>query len=87
MKRHREDDLPESMSQMSLKPKKRMQRMDALPPIRILQPEPQLPKLILNPEHSQLVLYKSIPTLVTDQEPSVDEEPSVYDKESAMEWE
>lgn len=61
MKRRYEDELHESMAQMSLRPKKLMLEMDILPPINMLQPEPQLPKFTLNPEHSQLILYKSIP--------------------------
>jgi hypothetical protein len=86
MKRPLEDDLPESMAQMSLKSKKRM--INILPSIKILEPEPLLPKLTLNPEHSQLVLYKTIPLhngelLEHNALPNAE----ANDKESDMEWE
>ena len=59
------EDLPEVMAQMSISPKRLTLEMDILPPIKVLESNPFLPQLriTLNPEHSQLILYKPVLTL------------------------
>lgn len=81
-----DDDLPESLAQMTIQPKRIMLEIDILPPIRLLKAEPLLPKLTLNPEHSQLILYKSISIHPQDSQ-SDSTQPEEVSEVQEMEWE
>ena len=61
------EELPESLAQMTIAPKRMILEMDILPPISILDQKLDLPPMTLNPEHSQLVLYKSINPIIRDE--------------------
>ena len=87
------EELPDSLAQMTISSKRIMLDLDILPPIQILEYKSDLPPMTLNPESSQLVLYKSI-TLIDQlkenqeiKESDPNEKSKNLNQEIDMDWE